>query len=148
MAAVSAAQAEETTLTDDMLNGRAWSSMPDTAKVIWVMGYREGVTLTAITMTDTLDKAKAMIGVLSPFKLTNGEVEQQLDRFYGDPLNMPIPIAEAALVVTRQARGDDPKEIDKLLRDFRRDASGLPEASPQADEVQPALRGGKGKTSL
>jgi hypothetical protein len=96
------------------------------------------------------DLAKVAGRLLVPETLTNGEIAEQLDRFYKDPLNMPIPIVNAIYVVSAQARGDDPKGIDKTIRDFRRSASGLPKIDPQSNEAQPPPVGldGKGKTRL
>jgi hypothetical protein len=127
---------------------RSWNALTELAKNTYVQGYREGADYVAkvvlgmlepvvrrLQPSDTDEKRKLtadlVIKALTPSKLTNGEIRQQVDLFYQDTLNIPITVTDAMLVVAKQASGASAAEIDKHIRDLRREASGLPAVTAQ-----------------
>jgi hypothetical protein len=108
--------------TFELINGRTWKDISMDIKAAWVLGYREGVYMTAWVYVDAT-KRDACIHGLSGSLLTNYEIAKAIDHFYEDPLNIPIPVASAFKIVVELATGVDPSETAKVLRVLREEAN-------------------------
>jgi hypothetical protein len=110
-----------------MANGQAWKTFNPLAKAVYVMGYCEGVG-TATQMIPNVAVAQATQEILmgTGLKLNNGKTADALDRFFDDPLNMPITLLDAIWIVVEQARGESPRKVDEDIRRFRKQANETP----------------------
>ncbi|HUO32109.1 MAG TPA: hypothetical protein VMU80_23015 [Bryobacteraceae bacterium] len=113
--------------TGGMANGRAWTMMPDAAKTGYVLGSsdtasffsgRDGCNISRDRYTDAYNIFT---------HLTISEVIKELDVFYSEPSNLPIPILMARRWVAAKAGGGSAEYLGKLLANYRTFASGAVE---------------------
>jgi hypothetical protein len=131
------AQWPEAYLTDNGLNGRYWVAQNTVSKPDFILGYREAVGFTAsLAWADDKAKVQRAFDVLAgPGRLTNGEIVKAIDQFYESPLNGPIPITNAFLVMSMQARGkDSPEEIQKEISEMRQASTATPPPALKAKQ--------------
>jgi len=112
--------------TESMSNGRRWRAMADADKLVWILAYRDGLTIAFIHSRNPDDTREIFIShmrQLFPEKLTYGEVRSALDHFFETPENRPIPIGEALAVVVMTAAGGKQSIIDDHVSELRRISS-------------------------
>jgi hypothetical protein len=124
--------AEDKQMTFGLSNGRAWAAFSPEMKIAWVTGWLQGVETTITTMNSwtghSTHDGKLAIDVFIP-NLTVGEITQQIERFYSDSLNMPIPITSATWIVNMRAQGVAPEKVEAEIRRYRTQVQ-------KADETQ------------
>jgi hypothetical protein len=122
------AQMPETWRTMGYSNGRYWATMNEDKKLAFVVGYVEAVKFTtAITMDDNVKIERQFEILTGPENLTYAEIIKAIDQFYESPLNGPISIGGAFMVMSMQARGKDQVEIQKFISESRRGSTATPE---------------------
>ncbi|HEX4137021.1 MAG TPA: hypothetical protein VHY84_20590 [Bryobacteraceae bacterium] len=105
-------------MTYGKINGRAWRSMPDAAKITYVVGALEG----AMSASPAEYAAKYMLG-----ELKTGEVRDAIDRFFAEPENILINVIEALHIVAMRVMGASQQSIDTEVSVDRMVANGAPE---------------------
>ena len=101
--------------TNGWLNGRAWIEMTGTQKIHYLLGYMEA------------NQAPSRTPGYFPDAPTNiGDTLKGLDRIYGEPENLILPIADALMVFTAKTNGLSKAEVDADLRFRLRHAKGMP----------------------
>lgn len=79
--------------TEGLFNGRFWRAAESQHKSTFLMGYRDAVMVAAtIAYQSSFEGFDKLTKVCWPDKLTIGEVQSALDRFYEIPENGPIGI--------------------------------------------------------
>jgi hypothetical protein len=84
------------------------------------MGFNEALGIEA---------AAAQSGYFAP-AMTFAEVPDAVDRFYGEPENLPIPILAALKIVAMTAKGIPQPQIDEELR-LNRQLANSPATPPK-----------------
>jgi hypothetical protein len=64
-----------------------------------------------------------------PLHMTVGEMCAALERFYGEPENLRVPVVFALGVVTAKAAGTDPATVEKMAATLRKLASETEDAA-------------------
>ena len=101
--------------TNGWLNGRAWIEMTGTQKIHYLLGYMES------------NQVSARVSGYFPDAPTNiGDTLKGLDRIYGEPENLILPIADALMVFTAKTNGLSKAEVDADLRFRLQHAKGMP----------------------
>jgi hypothetical protein len=105
-------------LTLGLVNGRLWVHLSDQEKTVFLLGsndalYRLALESNAKTYSEVPESLK-------PPPLQFAEVVRELDRFYSEGSNGPIPIENARLYIKRKAYGDSPQQLEMLLADLRK----------------------------
>jgi hypothetical protein len=101
-----------------------------TAKEVYALGFFDGIQMGERASAYQLDKPsrdkteQAHKAYTDKYlvHLTAGQLVNGFDQFYKEPLNRPIKVDEAAIVVLRQLAGDPPDAI-KALTDTLRNLS-------------------------
>ncbi len=118
------AQAPDPYQTSSLENGRAWQLMNRGQKAAWVNGYGEGLTIGSLLAGQTWDKYAATYSTRFPTNLTNVEIADAVDHFYGDaPENAPIPVPDAIWYVAQKAAGTPSSVLDEFAAERRRVAA-------------------------
>jgi hypothetical protein len=106
------------------VNGRFWKMMPTQIKQTYIYGafdmYR---MLEASTKHDRNADASRFFEDMSIPSLNNSEIEKELDKFYLEPVNAPIPIVLAIKWVAAKAHGASQLELDAMEASARKLAS-------------------------
>jgi hypothetical protein len=92
------------------INGRAWNEASKDAKLFYLMGVAEGI----VRVSPDVFTKTYMAGTLS-----NDEVRTAIDRFFGEPENLLIPIIDALHIVSMKTNGALQSEIDTKLSVLR-----------------------------
>ena len=113
------------TITLGMINGRAWQSLSESAKLGYLVGAFEGLTAAAVradlgTRDNRVYKLRSAWWPQNPRK---EEVMEALNRFYAEPENLPVVVIDAITVVVARARGDEAESVEKLVATLRRMAA-------------------------
>jgi hypothetical protein len=126
--------------TNGSPNGRVWTELPEIAKLAYVRGFDSGASTAALVAAADADdnatdankkkKANSYVQAIFPVNLTFAEIVKAINEFYEEPLNGPIAISNAVIVVTKQARGTAPKETEQDILDLRRKAGSTAEQKP------------------
>src|ERR1700677_4084151 len=78
--------------TLNMANGRAWNAMSSDDKMLYLRAGWDVVRLLMLDLPKPRPTAvEGLIEDLSPEPLTGPEVIQELDIFYKEPANLPVP---------------------------------------------------------
>jgi hypothetical protein len=97
--------------TNGQLNGRFWSAMEDQkSKTTFVIGAQ-------VMLTGVRDKAK--YDSYFSAKLNAREVADEVDKFYAQPENLPIPIIGAFMAVTLRAGGMSENGVNAFIDTMR-----------------------------
>jgi len=121
-------------------NGRFWDVLVSSSKIVYVVGFLDGLSSAAFkTFFNTLpaqempngdlEKGRALVyksmaaneAILRPFfgKSTVAEVVKGVDQFYEDPANALVPIEFAMQYFQARASGSDMKEWQSKLQGQR-----------------------------
>jgi hypothetical protein len=107
--------------------GDEWLRLSSTEKLFWSIGYAAGYQ-------DALQKIDVAAGAQSPCAALAARTERQtssagkvsgfelvsgLEKFYSDPANLPIPVANAIRIYLLQASGKDQTTIQELIETAR-----------------------------
>ncbi len=105
------------------VNGEDWVKLSSTEKLFWSIGYSQGYrdALDKIDVTSgpgtpcaglaaRTERQTSTAGKVSGFELVSG-----LERFYGDPANVVIPVGSAIRIYLLQASGKDQTTIQELI---------------------------------
>jgi hypothetical protein len=114
------AQKDVLSRTDGWLNGRAWKEMPDSAKTMYIIGFFDGHRLP--TGTDMEGYKKTQEELHS--SLSFSEIRSEIDSFYRQGANGPLPIWIGMHYVAKKAKGATSKELGEYLSESRKDYSG------------------------
>ena len=98
------------TETNGLYNGRFWKQLAAGEKIMFVVGFTNGIGITNVP------NAEAYV----PAKLTNNEIVGGLDRFYLEPENLLIPLSLSVVILSQKASGAEPALIDSLIAEVRR----------------------------
>jgi|ERR1700693_240821 len=104
-------------VTSGFTNGRLWLKYDTNAKTSFLVGCRDAMLLGSMTVTG--DYAKIPEQLNWP-ELTTEEIAKELDLFYSEGANGPIPIIIAIRYVRHKASGDTPDQLQQLLASMRR----------------------------
>lgn len=112
-----------------LTNGRFWSQCMYDEKLVWLLGYSDGIKSAAalIGKAEPGDKLLQAILALQPTdRLTHSEIVQGIDRFYIDtPENGSVPVTGALRYVESKAKGATQAELDDLARSMRKAATTI-----------------------
>jgi len=103
------------------VNGRLWATLDATTKSAFLLGMSDGMYFGSI-FTGATEYAKVPEALKFP-DLTRQEVSKELDLFYAEGANGPVPIVHALRYVRRKAKGDTVEQLQELLSSLRRGAS-------------------------
>ena len=121
--------ASDVAFTGALTNGRFWSQCTYDEKLVWLLGYSDGITSAAAFMSKADPGDKLLQGILAlqpPAKLTHAEIVQGIDRFYIDTSeNGPVPVTGAMRYVESKAKGATQAELDDLARTMRKAATTI-----------------------
>jgi hypothetical protein len=81
--------------TSGVLNGRAWRGLSRAEKVSFLLGYTEGLKISAAALAGTSDTS-----VLFPETLQLGELADLLDKSYTQPGRADEPISKTIIIIT------------------------------------------------
>jgi hypothetical protein len=113
--------------TLNMANGRAWNAMSSDDKMLYLRAGWDVVRLLMLDLPKPRPTAvEGLIEDLSPEPLTGPEVIQELDIFYKEPANLPVPVVMALGWVTKKAYGASRRELDELEASLRGIATKIP----------------------
>jgi hypothetical protein len=105
------------TNTGGLANGWLWLLLSnEPAKEFFLDGYRDGVFAAAASWTS---------GVTSPLippGMSPNVLLEFIDTFYSDPLNRPIPVSHAMVIMWKKASGGTLADMDADIAQARRDA--------------------------
>jgi len=106
--------------TQKFLNGRAWKEMPDSAKSMYLIGFLDGHRLP--TGTDVEGYKVSQEALQS--SLTFGELKAEVDSFFRQGVNGPLPIWIAIRYVAMKSKGATQNKLEEYLSESRKDYSG------------------------
>jgi hypothetical protein len=108
-------------------NGEEWLRLSSSEKLFWSIGYAQGFqdALSKIdvasgpnsqcaSLAARTEKQASTAGKVSGFELVSG-----LEKFYGDPANVLIPVGSAIRIYLLQASGKDQTTIQELIETAR-----------------------------
>jgi hypothetical protein len=104
------AVAEDANLTWGLVNGNAWSVMPEEARTYYISGYREAVRY-------MLDYNKSGRKKMTEY-IPQGDINEMLNRFYSDPRNTLLPVSLAMHAIAQGMSGTSDKKLK--LEDIRK----------------------------
>jgi len=95
----------ELTQTAGRPNGRLWRSLPYETKIMFLVGFDAGTRL-------ALDFAKAdRAFAINIAEHTRQETAEELDKYFSDPANAPVPIEWARIWVAKKFSGGTSEEL-------------------------------------
>lgn len=109
------------TLTASSINGRGWKAMGEDCKVVYLMGFEDGLAkglISAKPKEASPDVNRLFSDVISE-KFSRNEIIEEIDKFYGDASNIRIPASNALQWVTRKMNGTPPTELENILAKLR-----------------------------
>jgi hypothetical protein len=128
LAMASGLLAADAAVTEGLSNGRAWKGMAVEVKFVYLVGLSDGLRQAQGELVPALfskptpgqdEKAAEII----PDLLSAGKgfptMIAALDEFYGDALNLDIPITIAARFARAKLEGRDPKQLAETLSRLR-----------------------------
>jgi hypothetical protein len=100
-------------------NGRFWTTLDTSGKVMFLNGYLEALVMVSRNAAKGSPETIAT-AVYWPSNLNAGEVRESLDRIYDTPENRPIPISDiVSLPISMRAAGADEQAVQKKIADLR-----------------------------
>jgi hypothetical protein len=90
--------------TNGLLNGRFWTVLGDSSKLVFVLGYCE---------------AAVGLAVPCPSQSEFGEIVKGIDRFYQEPENLRLPFMTAQRVFAMKVAGASATEIEAVMNAAR-----------------------------
>jgi hypothetical protein len=122
--------------TNDRRDGNWWNEEVKLEKYSYVTGFLDGTGLgEEFIFRGILDKNRnspCLIKILNSFNtydekyfdnVTNGQIVDGLDVFYGDYRNKKILIGNAFWIVLNSIAGKSPVEIEKMTEGYRKSAN-------------------------
>ncbi len=132
-------QSDTPELTAQLLNGRFWKGIPKGVKptyMIAMVDVAQSLKIHPFVLTGepnepclTLLNKMADSIIVAP--LTTEETEAELDKFYSEPSNAPVPIVFALSWVNAKARGSTRENLDGLESTLRELAVRIEELAEQ-----------------
>lgn len=104
-------------VTSGFTNGRLWLKLTANEKAFFLIGCNDAMLLGSMMVTG--DFAKIPDQLKWP-ELTTAEIVKELDLFYSEGANGPVPIILAVRYVRHKAAGDTPDQLQQLLASLRR----------------------------
>ncbi len=105
--------------TNDLLNGRWWRDSTQADKVNYVAGFFVGLAVT-FGGTDECIKYQALIQGRYQGVLNFGEIIDEVDAFYKESANAPLPIRVAIEYQAQKSKGTSKMELDQIVTKYRR----------------------------
>jgi hypothetical protein len=111
---------------------------------MYVVGILEADAWDSIILADVAANANtthhdAVLSHLTPMTLTTAETVAMLDAFYKDPLNLPIPIVKALVLVTMKTNGTPSSRVAEMVNTFRQafqpSRKAMPDSAKQIGEL-------------
>ena len=104
--------------TSSRFNGRFWAAMAKPQKLAYVQGFYDGW----FSYTGSSQCAEVQSAVVEPYRtgLTYEEIMNEVESFYREDANKPIPIASAIQYAVRKARGATAQELQNYVVEQRR----------------------------
>jgi hypothetical protein len=99
-------------------DGRFWRSSPSEMRIGFLIGYVAGLTNGLANFTSDEKDIQNRVRAAWP-DLTNGEIEEAVNRFYDPPENRPFLISVAIQVITMKSKGMAQSHIDSFLNALR-----------------------------
>lgn len=116
--------------TGTMANGRFWVSMPFQVKIMYVTAVFDTARyLDARTSGKRTPDADSEFNTIFIGSMTTGETAKELDQFFSEPANAPVPVIMAIRWVSAKARGADHEELERIENFSRRVASEAAKAN-------------------
>ena len=102
--------------TDGMPNGRFWLTvLDDKTRTAFIIGFMEGIRAYETRVGDNEQGQ-----ILRNTALLPEEVVSEIDAFYADKANNPIPLSLAYIYVLNKSKGWSPDNLAKLLAEMRK----------------------------
>jgi hypothetical protein len=111
----------QNTLTGSSMNGRGWKALGQ-CKVVFLMGFEDGLfggLILGVPETTGYPEVEKIYNENISKKLTRAEVISEIDKFYEEGSNSPIPVNQAVRWVTLKARGASVTELENRLVKLR-----------------------------
>jgi hypothetical protein len=102
-----------------VLTGRAWDALPETAKLFYAQGMKDGLTLAAIWLPP---EARDSVVERTQAKGFNpGDYVKELDKLFAESENRDIVLPLACQYVTAKLKGTSTaQELEQMLIGLRR----------------------------
>ncbi len=105
------------------LGADEWNSYSESSKSGFALGFIVGAHK-AIEELDIFFRRstyseRAPEDLMPVYNITNSQLKEKLDAFYGLPENRTIPIKDAAVIVCKELKREDPERIEKEKRLLR-----------------------------
>ncbi len=108
--------AQESHSTKQMINGRAWLAMTDTAKTFYVSGVHDSIVAEGMVYLHPLEEVKKKWAE----RFTVGDHIEELNKLYKDRENILLPVPAALDYCTEKLKGGKSKdELEQILILFR-----------------------------
>ena len=115
------------TYTKGWANGRFWQLLDKQAKAGCLAGIEAGINLFANEMMketgseDEWDRIDGRRNSLLAASIQPGDWVLELDKFFGDRLNITIPIAYAYAYALKKMTGESPEQLGIFVTSLRRE---------------------------
>ena len=120
--------------TDGYPHGRYWTVLNVFEKIVYVQGFRDGLTLGAAGEVGSPKVLQAMTEATNSYfarRFSFREHITEIDKIYADQENLLIPIPMAINYCAGKLRGTLTKaELEQILMDFRRNSPAPHEKKP------------------
>ena len=125
------AQAQEgeapSTQTKGFFNGHGWKISDRYSKVTLIHGLHDGIAFALDTAelfegkTDSKNGHSFVRDSFSLQKFSYGDIVDEIDTLYTDPLNLAIPVTELFFQAARLFKGASPDEVKTAIVGLRKD---------------------------
>jgi hypothetical protein len=103
-------------MTGPFMNGRYWEKISDFQKQAFLLGFRDAV----LTTYELSSMDKEIVADRLMAKLYLAELQAEIDSFYKEGANGPLPISIAYQYSVKKAHGASSKELEEFLAGFRK----------------------------
>lgn len=110
---------DHTKLTDGFLNGRFWVGIPVEQRIGYLQGFIEGLSIIAAGSESCIN-AQNEVKSSHEGPLNNRELAMEIDSFFNEGSNRPLPIMIAIQYSVKKSKGATPKELEDLLTYYRK----------------------------
>ena len=104
---------------DNLMTGRAWEALPDTVKLFYAVGMRDGLTMAAYSLPP--DVRELMMENTQAKGFNPGDYVKELDRLYSERENLNIAVPLAYQYVTTKLKGaSTAQQLEQMLIGLRK----------------------------
>lgn len=104
-------QKEDLSRTQGLVNGRWWGEQHIEGRTAYFNGHADGIRLGG---NDALFKSVVITS------LTFGEMIDEVDKFYEERANIPIPVTYAMVYIAKKVKGATPSELQDYAASLRK----------------------------